>query len=1304
MHHITLIACSQQSAAKEFGGFGSFDSAKEFLYVLSDKEAPSNAIKFFAMMGAGAKEAAAEASGLSKVVKGIGGGIAGGWNALGAFGKIGLVIAALTAAYKLADHFIVTGEEAKAMMKESVSDYNNAANEVKELNSQLSENQRQIAAINSKGGLSFVEQGELEKLRQSTQYLKIQADLKQKEADRKAAEVGKAVESSYKKNNLSLVSEGKINEFKKAYQENNGIDIDNFASGDISKGIYLAKRLSEGTKDINGQVLALRAYKNILNDLQNTSDADPLDIENVKAQIDDIGGFLDQKILDYIDVIQAIESIPERLRTSNQNQILSDAKESLDFIYKETDPYKWNQMKLDDLFSRNDLADARAELVKMASSMKSVGITADDIKTKFPALANAARQAGIDIEDVVNDINSAAGVYDRDEALNYLKTSYKYADSIRNPQEAALAVAKYSDWVENLSEDDLSIVYSIAIKEDTSGWTLDDWKENLEVTKAAIADSIDTIQSDVQKAIDTQNNLTAALAAGNSATGMTAEQVKNVVDAFKDVEGFNIAELFENTATGVQMSADAFKRLNKNLQLKEQAKLLDAITAKMQEYNDAVTSGDESRIASATEDLIMLQAMLDEYNAATSKYNAYVTATSSANARDSYANVAAGYASVGQLIEDGWVTDDSVISYMELVRGDDWNKDAAGNILTTAEAYAKLGETIAGTSSSLKDYLATDSKGNLTSQGVWQFAEDVFSVFGNDGSGIASMENGLLTLDLTGEKLQTVAERFGTTTDMVMLFGQALSNAGMTVDFGSLADQIENIKGQIEQTKAEIEAAKEAEDWGALSAGNQKLDSQLKQQIRTAIQDAVQNGTPISEMLGLEDAKFADALGLDTSMENLGQYLDYARQQLQSLGQSTGEIPLNVKIDEGQFNAMIAALKPPLIEVEGDAKIEDVDASGIEGQNVEINATANVKSQGDSAESSVAQGAVNYTGDFSGVGSAPNLPGTVNYTGDFSGIGSAPTISGTAVYNVVFKGGGIGGGFFGGGNPADASGTMVSVAHADGTAYNVLNYTRLTPSHAGGQVALPSDEYALTNEVGRESIVRNGVWYMLPPGPHMEHLKKGDIIFNARQTADLINAGRTSTYARALSAGTLRALAGGTLTSGKTRGYAFVPWDIPSNATNSTSGGWKATATKNPWKDLTKRPSGGGGGDSDRGGGGGESSTPAYEDKDKIDWIEVAIKRIEESIKKLSHVMKSVFNDLATRLDATSKSIELTRKNLDTQTKGYDRYIEETKKVGLAEDIAEKVRNGEIDIAGYDEDTRKKITSYKKWYINALQM
>ena len=97
---------------------------------------------------------------------------------------------------------------------------------------------------------------------------------------------------------------------------------------------------------------------------------------------------------------------------------------------------------------------------------------------------------------------------------------------------------------------------------------------------------------------------------------------------------------------------------------------------------------------------------------------------------------------------------------------------------------------------------------------------------------------------------------------------------------------------------------------------------------------------------------------------------------------------------------------------------------------------------------------------------------------------------------------------------------MLSPAHASGTAYNVLNMKQLSPAHAGGNVALKHNEQALVNEVGTESIVRNGVWSLLPGGAHLENLKQGDIVFSASQTTDLLEHGRTAGHARAYAEGT----------------------------------------------------------------------------------------------------------------------------------------------------------------------------------------
>src|SRR5699024_7688402 len=102
-----------------------------------------------------------------------------------------------------------------------------------------------------------------------------------------------------------------------------------------------------------------------------------------------------------------------------------------------------------------------------------------------------------------------------------------------------------------------------------------------------------------------------------------------------------------------------------------------------------------------------------------------------------------------------------------------------------------------------------------------------------------------------------------------------------------------------------------------------------------------------------------------------------------------------------------------------------------------------------------------------------------------------------------------------------AKGTFLSVARSSGTAYNTIN---TIPAHAGGNVALPKNEQALVNEFAPqspESIVRDGRWFIIPGGPHIESLKKGDIIFNAQQTAQLLKAGKTSSPGKAFAEGTM---------------------------------------------------------------------------------------------------------------------------------------------------------------------------------------
>ena len=273
---------------------------------------------------------------------------------------------------------------------------------------------------------------------------------------------------------------------------------------------------------------------------------------------------------------------------------------------------------------------------------------------------------------------------------------------------------------------------------------------------------------------------------------------------------------------------------------------------------------------------------------------------------------------------------------------------------------------------------------------------------------------------------------------------------------------------------------------------------------------------------------------------------------------------------------------------------------------------------------------------------APDISGTANYS-----LGSypktAPTIFGTAVYTKKIQ----------------ASGTMTSVAHASGTAYNVLNMKPLSSAHAKGEVALKHDEQALVNEVGinghSESIVRDGVWSLIPGGAHIENLKKGDIIFSATQTEDLLKHGATHGHARAYAQGTA---------SGVSLAPAYV---------DGTS----------ELDDTIKKV-----------------STQAK------DWIETALDRLERIVEKYQDIAESDYSNYKSSEKNYDKALKNLNKQLQTQKDSRAKYVakanEVASAVGLSDELKKKVQNGTINIESLSEDDKKRVDAYQEWYEKIL--
>lgn len=289
-----------------------------------------------------------------------------------------------------------------------------------------------------------------------------------------------------------------------------------------------------------------------------------------------------------------------------------------------------------------------------------------------------------------------------------------------------------------------------------------------------------------------------------------------------------------------------------------------------------------------------------------------------------------------------------------------------------------------------------------------------------------------------------------------------------------------------------------------------------------------------------------------------------------------------------------------------------------------------------------------------------------------------------------------------------ATGTMLSPAHASGTAYNVLNMKQLSPAHAGGNVALKHNEQALVNEVGTESIVRNGVWSLLPGGAHLENLKQGDIVFSASQTKDLLEHGRTAGHARAYAEGTAslahayaRSSAGnGTGTFGGVRTRTTPPSTSSNNNANNVQNNAIQAIADNT--DSIAQSSGKT-----------AENTSKWEDpwKNAVDWFERYSTKIDNKLDLNSAISENYQGNknsknpfsIETKNRKLSDSISTIQQEVPNYQKQRDYYAWQAEaygdKIGLSQDLRKLVQEGKIqDIEIYDEDTKSKIEAYQTWY------
>lgn len=578
-----------------------------------------------------------------------------------------------------------------------------------------------------------------------------------------------------------------------------------------------------------------------------------------------------------------------------------------------------------------------------------------------------------------------------------------------------------------------------------------------------------------------QTDVSAVLKASKSATGLTAEQVQTLTTAYQDLDGFNPSTLFEKTANGIHLNEEEFKRLNQEVQNSTLLQMYSDLGLKLDELHSAQARGEDT--SGLEKDIADAQMLIAQYEGLTSALYAWQNAQSNGNERDSFESVAKGYEGMKNILDQGWYGDESLNAYLDLMLS---ASERTGDAVTDFE---KLGQTIEGTDHSLKDYF-TFEDGNLVSDGLFNFLDDVNAKMGDSFASID--ENGNYMFDFTGEKLQQVADEFGTTTEFIQLMERAMIDAGMAVETSSSSFEtmketldglqsegkispdidlnidtatasIEDIEGLIqsleaEKARIEVEADGTEETQQTLDTLDRTINTLNGQKITKSIQLAIENGNTVDELLAMDDTTLAATLNVDASE------VDTARQQLEALNGATESTTVTVKLDSSQFDVLTDTSKTVTVTY----SVDSPEAPTYEDQNPSVTygitapTAPTYKDQNPSVTYNLSAPSAPYY---------PNMDRYITYHIQTSG--SAPS-----------GGGGVDG-----------------TAHARGTAF--------ANGNRSGDWGTKSSGVALGGELGEELLVRDGHFYTIgADSAEFFRYKKGDIIFNAEQTKEIFEKGK----------------------------------------------------------------------------------------------------------------------------------------------------------------------------------------------------
>lgn len=779
-------------------------------------------------------------------------------------------------------------------------------------------------------------------------------------------------------------------------------------------------------------------------------------------------------------------------------------------------------------------------------------------------------------------------------------------------------------------------------------------------------------------------SLNTAIEASASEAGMSADSVEALINRYKDLPTFDMDKLFQQTSIGIRVNADEAQRLEQAYQKIQKTKLenslrsLQAELARSEAATNGLVKGTEEYAAALGDlreadaiqkDIDNTSILIGQYDGLTSAYYRWQQAKSGPDKGSEYDAIRDEKENVDDLAKRGAWGSEYLQSWVDLIS----NQDMAGmSPEEYAAEYKRFAEKIPDTKFSINDFFAADEKGPENFLKALSQANSEFATFNKETQKWTlngSAEQWAEELGVSVEFVETMMDKlqfYGFTgfefdTDPLDTLNTDIENAETRLDelSKSRGIEIEPLEIDITDPETSIEACQQ-------QIKDLQNNSEIDLEVKTAqIEDAEAKlrwlvySTKQPQFMSI-NVEQVDA-GLQDLLTKCQEYQDAVNE--------LNYLKLNPNADQAKLAEAQTKVDTIATEIAGLDKevlaqvgLEFAEGSDIEAIRTEL-ATADFPVNITPLQQALeAEGIVNWKNNDA----APvafkyvmhQASGEVNWTNNTSAVDTYKKQTHKAYGKVYWTNSGSAS------SSGDGPGIYAGTAHAAGTAGYAFK---------SGYWGIDGGGTALGGELGQELVVRDGRFFTIGDnGAEFFKYQPGDIVFNHLQTKDIFAHGKISSRGRALAYGNIYQR--GTVANNATGGFSGS-----GSGSNSSSGGNNKPSSSSS-----------------------SSSSSGKKGKEIVDWIEIAIDRLERVIDKLAKTAESSFKTLANRLRASKKQIDAVMAEIQLQQQAYDAYMAQAESVKLSEDLKEKVRNGDIDISKYDEKTKKKIEEYQEWYEKAL--